>query len=146
MGLFFLLCLALPYQLICKSKFGFWFNASHSLPYHVFFSKPLKNIEKGKIIAFNHPEIGLTLAKVIFGLPGDKIEIVEDQIFVGGELGGTIISISETGKKYNPLKIDMIPEGFMFVRTDHPNSFDSRYAEFGLVRKEWIIGELCPLF
>ena len=44
------------------------------------------------------------------------------------------------GSPFNGLS-DIIPEGYLFVAGDNPQSFDSRYAEFGLVPQSKIFGK-----
>ncbi len=126
--------------------YGLSINQSSSLPYHLFIAKPLRGISKGKIIAFNHPEFGVKLAKIVAGLPGDRIEIRYNHVFVGENDCGQLVYISKTGRRYTPISEGIVPEGYVFASATHPESFDSRYAEFGLVKQQWILGELWPLF
>lgn len=50
------------------------------------------------------------------------------------------------GQPLTPLKAKFVPEGYVFVKADHPDSFDSRYEEFGLVKVEEIWGRSFPLW
>ena len=45
------------------------------------------------------------------------------------------------GKPLTPISATSISEGYVFVAGDHPNSFDSRYEEFGLVPIEKVWGK-----
>ena len=59
---------------------------------------------------------------------------------------GVILKMSSSGKSYSPIQSGTIPEGYVYVCGSHPDSFDSRYAEFGLIRVENIREKLWPLF
>lgn len=59
---------------------------------------------------------------------------------------GPLLKETKDGKPLHPLKATIIPEGYVFVATSHPRSFDSRYEEFGLVKQEHITGKCFGLF
>jgi len=59
---------------------------------------------------------------------------------------GKLLQKTKEGKPLHPIKNTIIPEGYVFVSTDHPHSFDSRYEEFGLVKQEHISGRCFGLF
>lgn len=79
-------------------------------------------------------------AKRVLGLPGDRIVRKKNSIRVGSQ---TLPLLTETkeGQPLTPLVHNVVPEGTLFVVGDHPRSFDSRYEEFGLVKKENIWGK-----
>jgi signal peptidase I len=84
-------------------------------------------------------------SKRILGVPGDHIVrnkggttvIPQESYFL------SLLDKTSTGKPLTPLiscdlsscnqQSSIIPEGYLFVAGDNPKSFDSRYAEFGLV-------------
>lgn len=86
------------------------------------------------------------LFKQIVGLPGDQIAINHDRVFINGCDYGYIHPKSPSGLLLSPISEGIIPEGFVFVHATHPESFDSRYSEFGLVDIVQIKERLWPVF
>jgi conjugative transfer signal peptidase TraF len=67
--------------------------------------------------------------KVIAGVPGDRIDITEDKLFINGVYAGPIHSQDSKGR---PLSRAMtgryhLQKDWYFVTTPHPRSYDSRY-------------------
>jgi conjugative transfer signal peptidase TraF len=67
--------------------------------------------------------------KVIAGIPGDRIDITEDKLFINGVYAGPIHSQDSKGR---PLSRAMTGRYFLqkdwyFVTTPHNKSYDSRY-------------------
>jgi conjugal transfer pilin signal peptidase TrbI len=50
------------------------------------------------------------------------------------------------GTPLTAIKPQIIPVGRYFVANDHPDSFDSRYAAYGLVASSQILGKVVPLW
>jgi conjugal transfer pilin signal peptidase TrbI len=129
------------YMLYSLSEFyGLLINQSESLPYRLFLrvkGKP-NSIDRGMIVAFSHSLSKETIAKEIIGLPGDEIKIENDRIFVHDQEIGRLQKATSKGIPLNPITESIVSEGCVFVRGTHEHSFDSRYAEFGLVRIEHI--------
>jgi conjugal transfer pilin signal peptidase TrbI len=121
-------------------------NLTNSLPFYVFYSSPLDNIERGMYVSLVHPLSSRQLFKQIVGLPGDQINIQDQHIFLNGKDYGYVHPISSSGMSLSAIAEVEIPDGFVFVYAIHPKSFDSRYAEFGLVAMEQLKGQLWPIF
>lgn len=132
--------------LVLVDGYGLRINRSESLPYYVFFSKPVSTLARDKIVSFYHPTYNVTIAKQIKGLPGDDLLVVAQELYLNGHNLAKIKETSSSGKKYTPISSGIISERHVFVFTSHEDSFDSRYAEFGLIPRDWIVEELCPLF
>ncbi len=128
--------------------YGLRVNRSNSLPYWVFMSssKHLDTIQRGTFVSFYLPSTNTKLAKKVVGLPGDLVNVESEDIYVNNTLVGPICSETPSGKTLAPNAIDVIPDGCLFVSGDHPQSFDSRYANFGLLRITDIQDVLWPLF
>lgn len=89
--------------------------------------------------------------KRIIGLPGDYVEIKDDELFVNG-ISYPEIYLSDVldeldAYRYtddfslNDLGLTEVPEGMYFVLGDNrPDSRDSRY--FGVIEEESVIGEI----
>lgn len=86
----------------------------------------VNNLKRGDIIVFYSDELGETLVKRLIGLPGDKIEIKNGQVFVNGE---------KIKDDYVKNKDDYngnfeVPEGkYFFLGDNRPISNDARYWE-----------------
>jgi len=111
-----------------------------------------QDIERFDIIVFHTEQDEQPLVKRVIGLPGEKIEYKNDQLFVNGkkikepflqknkeniygnQLTGDFTLEEITGKK-------KIPEGHIFVIGDNRlNSRDSRH--FGFVKMDQVIGKV----
>ena len=124
----------------------FRINITDSLPYYLFTTSPITLVEREMFVSFSHAFSVRDLIKKVVGLPGDKIVVQDHRIFVNGQDYGSIQQISPSGMSISPIKETVIPEGYVFVHATHPLSFDSRYAEFGLVAKEQLKERVCPIF
>ncbi len=87
-----------------------------------------------------------SFTKRVIGFPGDQIIQSKTQLSVKAQNGAFVITLplleeTKEGKTLRPLSLSTVPEGTFFVIGDHPRSFDSRYEEFGLVKKENVWGK-----
>lgn len=124
----------------------FRINISNSLPFYLFSTSALKSIEREMYASISHSLSCRDLFKQIVGLPGDQIAINHDRVFINGCDYGYIHPKSPSGLLLSPISEGIIPEGFVFVHATHPESFDSRYSEFGLVDIVQIKERLWPVF
>ncbi len=95
------------------------------------------------------PPGGLVLAKYIYGMPGDFVEIGGEDgrdIFINGDWVAHAKRFSKTGKPLAVAKGGIIPDGMYFVGTPSKDSYDSRYATMGLVARDRIMGRVVTLF
>jgi conjugal transfer pilin signal peptidase TrbI len=108
----------------------FRINVSDSLPYYIFTASPLdysENIERGAYVSLSHDLSVRDLLKQVVGLPGDKITVRDQHIFINDHEYGFIHEISPSGLPLSPIDEEIIPEDHVFVHATHPQSFDSRY-------------------
>lgn len=77
----------------------------------------------------------------IIGVPGDTVQIKDGAVYINGELYNEIIEVAameETGIAGDEI---LLGEGEYFVLGDNRNnSEDSRYANIGNIKKEYIVG------
>ena len=122
-------------------KFDLIINRTESLPQTLFFSRPVsRDIHKGDYIYFTRSECPVPVLKKVAGVSGDIIEVVDGRVFISGEDRGPISS------RLFPIKSQVIPKGSLFLWGSHKESYDSRYADFGLVSIDKIEGIAWPIF
>lgn len=84
-------------------------------------------------------------AKRVAGLPGDLIERRAGAIWVNGREVAQLNPPTMLRGLLSPAGRGRVPPGRLFVVGAAPDSFDSRYAEFGLVPAAAIIGPATAL-
>ena len=99
--------------------------------------------ERGEIIIFRPPlEIKRNYIKRIIGVPGDKIEITNGEIFLNDE------KLQESYVKnvsHENMSPTIVPDSSFFVLGDNrPNSSDSRY--WGFVPRKNVVGRAWLIF
>ncbi|KAB2836095.1 MAG: signal peptidase I [Caedimonadaceae bacterium] len=108
------------------------------------------NIKRGDIVSIqgHTPQyVGNHIfTKRVVGLPGDSIIRDKTHLTLKAQNGAFSIILpllmqSREGQALTPLSLDIVPQGYFFVTGDHLRSFDSRYEEFGLIKKEKIYGK-----
>jgi len=109
------------------------------------------NLKRGDIISFYYDETKFLIKRVI-GLPGEYIEIINNEIYINNEIIKDYVkNFNIKDFKLEELGYDKIPEDMYFVLGDNrENSLDSRDSRVGLIKKEDIIGKklvrIWPLF
>lgn len=121
----------------------------------------LGEIERFDIIVFETGNDELFVKRVI-GLPGDKVEYINDTLYINGKAYEEpyLDSAKERFKEeygedmlFTPdfslenLGYDKVPEDTFFVLGDNRSkSYDSRYVEIGCIPAEKVVGEVSVLF
>ena len=109
--------------------------------FHYFFSDP----NPGDIIVFRpngNEKSHLYIKRVIAG-PGDTVEIRQGVVYVNGEVfdeSVEVASIEEAGIASEPIKLGA--DEFFVLGDNRNNSEDSRFANIGNIKKEYIIGKV----
>lgn len=110
------------------------------------------DIDRFDIVVFDAPdEPGKQYIKRVIGVPGDTVEMRDDQLFVNGEevpeeyLNSEFFTVDEADQFTEDFNLailtgqDVVPEGHYFLMGDNRiNSKDSRY--FGFVKDSQIAG------
>ena len=145
----FVAILFLPFICACLLRYGvgfqIFYNRTHSLPGTIYCLNPFQNTYKtGDLIAFYHNASKDIVIKRVIGREGDRIEHKPHGILING----TQLFLKDkriTGRPLTPLNVQVIPKGMDFVTGEHPDSFDSRYEEFGLISRSEVRGCVWPL-
>lgn len=113
-----------------------------SLRYKYFISISLVTPKKGDYVVIAGHDTkyfsGIEFIKKIIGEEGDSIIIEDNKIYINQELVGNILTNTKDNKPLHSIKAQIIPKNYVFVAGEHERSFDSRYEEFGLVKREAI--------
>lgn len=108
-------------------------------------------LNKGDIISFYYDESKLLIKRII-GLPGEYIEIKNNEIYINNELiDDYVYDVKMNDFKLEEIGYNKIPDNMYFVMGDNrEDSLDSRDYKVGLIKKEDIIGKklfrIWPIF
>lgn len=126
-------------------------NRTSSLPGSFYVYRVGTEAQKGDAVAFlwngagQYPK-GATFLKRVVGVAGDEVRVVGRDVYVGDLLVGSAKTASKSGMVLEVAGPGAIPEGYVFVATPHPDSFDSRYALVGNVEEARILGKAYEVF
>ncbi len=111
----------------------------------------VSTIDRFDMIVFNAPNTNEKSIKRVIGIPEDRIEMIDDRLYINGEvydepyvkrIDGDPITDQITGN-FTLAEIteqEEVPEGAFFVLSDHRlKSIDSRH--FGFIYKDDVFGE-----
>ncbi|WP_258570043.1 signal peptidase I [Burkholderia sp. MBR-1] len=123
------------------------------LPWDVYVpaSGPGTVIHHGDIVRFRARGLaplfkdGTPMAKMAVGLPGDRISVHEDRVYVNGKYWGSLaIGLRRLQKPPGYWDRDLtVGKGEIFVLGTEPRSFDSRY--WGVIHEDQVDGTLSVL-
>ena len=102
-----------------------------------------KDIERGDVVALYYADTKFLIKRVI-GLPGEKIDFRDGDLYVNNRLVPEEYINDDTTEDFSlsSLGYSSIPENMYFVVGDNRlDSLDSRSSEVGLISKEDIIGK-----
>lgn len=147
-----LLALLTLLLLLCwQPRYQLGLNASESLPGRLYLIDRDRWPERDDLVAFRwagggpYPK-GVTFVKHVTGLPGDRIEHRQGQVWVNGQPIGSIKTHARDGSPLEPGPTGAVPHGHWFVSTPHPDSLDSRYALAGWIARGQLIGRAHAMF
>ena len=134
---------------IAPFKSSILFNRSDSLQHKIYFLVKGKSWVKGDLVAIKNFHTQYTkdqhFTKKIVGVAGDVVTIRGKDVVVNGQ-HLKLKEKTKANKKLTPIVAQTIPQQYFFVIANHNDSFDSRYQEFGLVRKDYIEGKVYPIW
>lgn len=101
--------------------------------------------ERGEILIFQYPrDKSRDFIKRVIAVPGDTIEIRDNNVYVNGELQNEDYILAKSRMDYPKTTI---PEGHVFVMGDNRNnSEDSRFPDVGFVPYELLKGKAMLVF
>lgn len=126
------------------------FNGTNSVDGYVFLI--VKNVkpERGELMAFWPPKNdfynNIWFVKYAKGVAGDVVDVRGQSFFLNGEYVGDAKTVSAMGVPLQAAKPGRILGGYYFVWTPHKDSFDSRYAQIGLISERSVIGRAYRIF
>ena len=84
--------------------------------------------------------------KQIRGAAGDRVSIVDREVFLNGISVGVAKPHTFDGHPLEPIAETVIPPQHYYVQGTDTDSFDSRYRASGLVSARQVLGRVTPLF
>lgn len=109
-------------------------NSTASLPYRFFLLKKKGIPKKHAFVLFKNERFGVLMVKQVKGVEGSVLKFdAQRRLWVDDFCIGLCIDHMKDGSKLTPIKEGIVPKGYVFVYAYHTRSFDSRYAEMGLV-------------
>jgi conjugal transfer pilin signal peptidase TrbI len=127
-------------------------NRSDSLPHTLFLLDKTRVPRCGEYTAFDMPRDarfyrGARMIKHIRGCAGDRISVKDRAVFINDLPVGVAMTRSSNGRyALNPIEPSVIPRDKVYLSATHPQSYDSRYASFGLRDASELLGSARPLY
>ena len=103
-----------------------------------------KDIDRGDVVSVYYADTKYLIKRVI-GMPGDKVEIKDNKVYIGDKILNEyyLNEVTTNDFSLSSLGYDVIPDDMYLVLGDNRgNSLDSRDKRVGLVNKKDIIGRV----
>lgn len=78
--------------------------------------------------------------KRLEGVPGDVVTYRHGNFYINERLVTTTKPVAKDGRPLVPSRTGVLPECMYFLSTEHPDGYDSRYADIGWVQCDQILG------
>ena len=143
---------------IKKSGYHLIYSPTPSMPIGFYFVMPTKKIKKMDIVEFTPPKDVLQfvrenrwvpkrgkIIKYVFALPGDKVCIKNDELWINNEKICKIHKYYDENKLLPQTKFcgKLKDDQYLLLSTKNERSFDGRY--FGPIEKQKITGRAVPI-
>lgn len=109
----------------------------------VFINKLVKSPDSGDVIVFlpNGNEKSHYYIRRVIGVPGDIVQIKDGAVYINGELYNEKIDVASMEEEgIAGEEIELGEDEYFVLGDNRNNSEDSRYANIGNIKKEYIIG------
>lgn len=133
-----------------RDNHGFLINISPSLPNWAYLLERKTPAQRGDLIFFRAPASDVLVktfgegehlfGKRVYGIAGDVVTLESRSFFVNGKQVAVAKPATKRGDPLDVGPTGTIPHGCYFVGTDHPDSFDSRYALIGWICRDRVLG------
>lgn len=125
-------------------------RTTESVPGYVFLIIKNRMPMRDDYVAFMPPPNkfykNIRFIKYLGGMPGDKVTQEGRHFFINGKYIGYAKETAMSGDSLEVSGSGVIPEKKYFVRGTHPDSFDSRYKDIGLIDEKNILGTAYRIF
>lgn len=107
---------------------------------------PIKEIERGNILVFRSPEAnGLDLVKRCVAVPGDRVELRNEQLYVNGDPVPEPYASYRKGGVVPDLPARVVPDDrYLCLGDNRDNSLDSRF--WGWVPRSHVKGQALMIY
>jgi conjugative transfer signal peptidase TraF len=146
-----LLVVGIVGQLAAYRWYQLYLNETDSVPGRLFLVRKAVDVSKGDTIVMSwrggggYPA-GTKMLKVIEGVEGEAVNVVGQEVYVADRFIGEALAVSPRGTQIKPIASQIIPAHHLFLKNPSQTSFDSRYAAFGLVSKDSVVGRAHRVF
>jgi conjugal transfer pilin signal peptidase TrbI len=122
-------------------------------PYRVFLvDRHARDVARGGLVAFHARGLapyfadGTVVIKALAGLPGDRVEVTAERVWVNGVVRAEGLALARTlGKRPEDfVRAETVPPGHLWVLGASPDSFDARY--WGMLPEAQVVGRAYALF
>ena len=101
-----------------------------------------EKLKRGDIIVFYSDEAGAVFIKRLIGLPGDRIKIIDGELFINGEkISEPYVKNKDTKTYFDSEEIVVPDNSYFFLGDNRVASYDSRYWSPPFVSEEYIKGK-----
>lgn len=133
----------------CSKHYLIGLNTSDSLPGMFFLVYRDQVPDTDDIIAFRAPETRFyrerLFLKLVKGRAGDVLSWQGRTVLINGQSMGIAKGHSKSGEPLAPTPGMTIGNDQFFTWTPHPDSFDSRYSDIGLIDATRVVGRAVRL-
>ena len=131
---------------VISQRIHFLISETDSLPQHYFLHCPkIKPKLNHYTVVWSDWYSGKIIKKIV-GVPGDRIWYDQNnQMFVNDLKIGVPKHVASDGRRLHATPAQIIPEGQVFLYSEHIASFDSRYQELNLIPTSKLQGLVIPL-
>jgi conjugal transfer pilin signal peptidase TrbI len=80
------------------------------------------------------------------GIPGDSVTVTGQNVYLNGLFLSRAKPVTRSGLPLTPTPTGVIPAGYFYAHSTHPDGLDSRYSVTGLIPDTAVIGRAVIIF